>query len=1269
MSKLSLSDLLAFYPSIDEDEFQKKISAKQEFAELESDPKERLPNKRGSYFKHQKWIRRFLRVYDRLMLFHETGTGKSCAITATAELLKDLHQQALDPKILENPDTTLDGYIRKAVIITSNDKLKDRIFEELVCKCTEMGTYDTIEAGMSKQKIRNNLKKWYRIETRKAFAIEMSKMSPAILKREFSNTIFFIDEAQKLRFTESKKKDKRSFEDLGAQALYKSLSMLKASEIRRIAEFNSDPDLQIDITANIPTLIQSIINHDLITNEDLQQGIENGEFQLSKKKKQKSDVVFGSENVYVQFWRLAHLVPDIKMVLATATPSLDNVQEIIPLMNLLHPSKTPLNIDDPSSLNLKTYKDIRPYLDISPSTNLLKLSSEELVDIFQGYISYIQRLDIGVNIIYEGVPISSLQNAISEEDASDYEIQTKIVLDEMHPFQAEVYREVNTTENNYLRYNEREVSNFVYPDGSFGTKGLKKYINAQKDRYQIKQSTASEREFYKILRKPLSDPKGIQKLSTKFVKIIRTILDNPKDNIFVYSNYTEAGGTVPFSLALEAQGYERYLETASSFEAYSEESSNTYCSGDISKKRIRSKIKKKKRYALLTAETGSNAASSMFELFNSYENRHGEYIQVFITSQVGGIGISLNNVLHIIMLDSEWNPAGNYQAESRAIRATGFQDLLEEQKEVNVRIYNHVAYTCKKPISKSLKKKEKTSVLCNPDNPMLSVDLRIYTIAEQKDRNIKQNERFLKRIAVDCQSHYERNKPPKDAEDYTKVCDYDVCERPCYDPEPLKKDFTTFDIYYIQEPVKYLLDILSFELHHNTDMISSNTLIQKAISKGNPNYEYLNNDQYISYVGLKLLESPQYIINRFGMPSVIQKDGNMFYSANIPITGISLKASSLCQSLYNNELIGHELISLKEIIRQKTKDKALSIIHKIEEIVPYSDAYEEFIHTTSGTILSVILETILLIPKDERSSRQESFVQRMSLLNPKASKSRILPHPSLWFSIKEPKNMLNKIQLRLDVKMGKIPNIKKAGRPPKDGVYAPDEIEYDPSGKVDFKIGKGEEPYDWGGGTQNVIFHVMFSVIPGESNYADIPTFNNMSGPIRLYKPNEGVWRYATPVEKVAYSLWAQKELYEFKQYYENFPVYGFLFQSSEPNFILRARYKDALDASTNKRNQHRGRTCTTYSVKDLIEMLAMSEISIKDIANEVEWKKITSLNEKNLDEKIKQYKQKTSLSKSQKQKTLYMFQRVQKERRQKDYLCNLFQTQFRNNNMMFQTY
>ena len=79
-----LQDLVVAYPSIDTPGFQTLISAKKEFNELASDVDEPKPPK-GLPYKHQEFFKRYMSVYDDMLIIDEAGTGKTCEMTFLME--------------------------------------------------------------------------------------------------------------------------------------------------------------------------------------------------------------------------------------------------------------------------------------------------------------------------------------------------------------------------------------------------------------------------------------------------------------------------------------------------------------------------------------------------------------------------------------------------------------------------------------------------------------------------------------------------------------------------------------------------------------------------------------------------------------------------------------------------------------------------------------------------------------------------------------------------------------------------------------------------------------------------------------------------------------------------------------------------------------------------------------------------------------------------------------------------------------------------------
>ena len=70
----------------------------------------------------------------------------------------------------------------------------------------------------------------------------------------------------------------------------------------------------------------------------------------------------------------------------------------------------------------------------------------------------------------------------------------------------------------------------------------------------------------------------------------------------------------------------------------------------------------------------------MKKTIKTYENRHGQYIKVLIVTQMARDGINVENVTQIHLVGPIWNESSMYQAQSRGIRATSHDILLNEER-------------------------------------------------------------------------------------------------------------------------------------------------------------------------------------------------------------------------------------------------------------------------------------------------------------------------------------------------------------------------------------------------------------------------------------------------------------------------------------------------------------------------------------------------------------------------------------------------------------
>ena len=85
INELDISNFFPEYPEIKSGDFYQKIYEKEEFY------KEKFIKGDENTLKHQQLIARFLSPYtpyDRLLLFHLPGTGKTCTAVNTYEFLE-----------------------------------------------------------------------------------------------------------------------------------------------------------------------------------------------------------------------------------------------------------------------------------------------------------------------------------------------------------------------------------------------------------------------------------------------------------------------------------------------------------------------------------------------------------------------------------------------------------------------------------------------------------------------------------------------------------------------------------------------------------------------------------------------------------------------------------------------------------------------------------------------------------------------------------------------------------------------------------------------------------------------------------------------------------------------------------------------------------------------------------------------------------------------------------------------------------------------------
>ena len=208
-----ITDFLPKYPNINnykeeflnpyDENFNLSIFKKKEFYGNKLDAYEDLPPK-GELLKHQKTISTFFSSrtpYDRLLLLHEQGTGKTCAAVGAIEQIR-------------KEKSTLNG----AIILVRGKGLIDNFKDELVNKCTD-GDYipegfKYLTEGQKVARINKLVGEYYTFYKFFEMGKKITYMTDEQIIEQFSNKIIVIDEVHNIRLKEIIEHKKKKGEDI-----------------------------------------------------------------------------------------------------------------------------------------------------------------------------------------------------------------------------------------------------------------------------------------------------------------------------------------------------------------------------------------------------------------------------------------------------------------------------------------------------------------------------------------------------------------------------------------------------------------------------------------------------------------------------------------------------------------------------------------------------------------------------------------------------------------------------------------------------------------------------------------------------------------------------------------------------------------------------------------------------------------------------------------------------------------------------------------------
>ena len=731
--------------------------------------------------------------------------------------------------------------LKPTLVLVKGPPLKRNFIQELAFKCTSgkfiPDNYDNLTRGEKILRMNRLINKEYDIQTFETFADRVSKYSENYINKVYSNRVIIIDEVHNIRIQPKTKKGKVSV------------------------------------------------------------------------------------NIYDSIHRFLHNLTNRKIVLLSATPMRDRPEEFGSVMNLILP-------EDKQLPTGKVF--MKKFFSEDKKNNNIK-NKEELKEAIRGRVGYIRSMEGGVVKVFKGELYGKMEKIKIFPSIMD-EFQTKAYIsaynkDTGGEKDIEEIEEIEDVEDEVasqgLYSKSRQASLFVFPDGSSGgsTSGSKKDGKKTESGFgEYFTEVGSEYVMSKELRDDLTNKgkatpsqiiKNISKYSSIYAATIKEIIDHPNENTFVYNKYVQGSGAILFSELLKLVGFERtrgYIDLDRDSEYTREEISESEEENEISeseeeneiseseeeneiseseeeneseiseskylpkRKLVRFKDLKKKddediestkskqqkkldykrkpRFSLITGETVSGAEIDRVvdKIFNDSRNRYGRYIQVIIGSQVIGEGKSLKNVRQIHIQTPHWNNPETEQAIGRGIRAFSHEDLKPEER--NVKIFRHASI---------------------PRGGIESINYIMYKTSEDKDFKMKQIERVCKEEAVNCALNWERNNLSTD-KDGSKECDYMKCKYTCehISKETIKNPTLiddTYNLFYAEKEIESITTIIKqmFRKKFSYDL-------------GEMLLEFPETSTMVIVRALKkIIDKSILLINRYGMPSYMREDHNLYF--------------------------------------------------------------------------------------------------------------------------------------------------------------------------------------------------------------------------------------------------------------------------------------------------------------------------------------------------------------------------------------------------------
>ena len=749
---MDLSKYLPNYPDFSsEDERESpylKLSRKNEFYETKLERQEPKPTVPGTWMNHQIFMSRFLSghtPYQSILLMHEPGTGKTCTSVAAIESIRREHSD-----------------IQGALVMMSGEGLINNYKNEVVFVCTN-GTYlpkDYHRLNKRQRQIRitKSLDKFYEFKTYEKFSSLLQddwKWNEEYIKNTYSNKIIVLDEVHNLRQHDPNLK--QVFQNI--KKLEEKNEKMSSDQLRIYnllsEKYNAENPDDVKLDPSVIKEVQSI---------------------LALKR-------------YTSIYRFLHIVTNCKILLLSGTPMRDQPTELIDIMNLILPQKLEVN-------------------DYFENNSLIENMKVALKNKLRGHVSYLKAMQSDIRKEYMVNP----EYEIPLENISLYGLK-------MSPFQTKYYNQAKQKDQGAfddkkrrvgVYSNTRQANLFVFPNGTYGSEGYKNFLEYKNIVREAIVSGLTDDMTIHIKRQHMIE--RLREYSCKYAECIQKIIEKPRETHFIYTEFVKGSGALVFKAILDLFGFSQAKVSVKEDDRQpfmGDEDDEDDDEKEKEKEREREKeekedlenMGKKLRYAILTTETSSpKEIVALAKLFNRDENKDGEYIQIIIGSSVVSEGFTLKNVQHVHILTPDWNFSSLDQIIARSFRLFSHNALLRAypDRDIRVKIYLYCAFPSSQDSQDSQDSQNMSS---------RSIDYHMFKISRDKDRTIKEVERVLKEVSVDCYLNKERNVSQYNV-DGSRECEYQNCDYQCdgippnlVDIPKSERDYSTYNLYYDEKEI------------------------------------------------------------------------------------------------------------------------------------------------------------------------------------------------------------------------------------------------------------------------------------------------------------------------------------------------------------------------------------------------------------------------------------------------------------------------------------